>query len=88
MDRVKAIRNHKNYWALPRVKEFWNVRDRLASIDKRMGNATDPIALVKKDADYLMGIERELDRLNPGKRTMIIEGKSEEVFTLYLGSED
>jgi len=80
MDRIQKIRNHRNYWALPRVDEFWSVQDRIASIDKSGG-------ITEQDEIYLAKVEKELERLNPGKRLMIIEGKSELVDTLYLGSD-
>ncbi|GAG42154.1 unnamed protein product, partial [marine sediment metagenome] len=59
----------------------WNIQDRIASIDKSGG-------ITEQDAKYLRKVEKELERLNPGKRTMVVEGKSELVDTLYLGSDE
>ena len=78
MDRIQQIRNHEHYWALPKVNEFWNVVDRIAFI-ARAEETTD------EDEAYLDKVERELERLNPGKRIMVVEGEAEVVDTLYLG---
>lgn len=81
MGRIQDIRSHKNYWALPRVDEFWNVVDMLSVIA-----ATNPFTTMGEK--YLERVEQELERLNPGKRLMVIEGEEEEVDTLYLGEAD
>lgn len=80
MNRIQQIRSHENYWALPRVDEFWNVVDRLAYIAKQD-------AMTDGNEAYLDKIERELERLNPGKRIMVVEGEAEVVDTLYLGCD-
>ena len=80
MNRIQQIRSHKNYWALPRVDEFWNVVDKLAYIAKQD-------SITKENEVYLDRVTQELERLNPGKRIMVVEGEAEVVDTLYLGCD-
>lgn len=79
MERIKAIREHDNFWALKLVSGFQDVEHCLYVLSNSHG-------LTKEDEAYLEKVEREIKRLNPGKRMMFIDGQMQEVETLYLGS--
>lgn len=79
-NRILYIKAHQHYWILfeGRIEEFIDVDLKLNRIAlKRSTNI--------KDRAYLGKVERELERLNPGVRTYIIEGEEREVPTLYMG---
>ncbi len=81
-DRIRSIKGHENYWALyeGRIEEFVDVNFKLNRIaSKKRTN--------KKDRAYLERVERELERLNPGVRTYLVEGEERKVPTLYMGED-